>query len=346
MPTQTLIESTSRIVHQSHTGMEIIREFNVEPYAHHIAVLKHLQGFIKDGERVPPAQDPWIDVCYCTEARAEQWHEDQLVTSESLDVISRETKDGKQKVERLPAFDADRIKNLLQMNRENPKVGTAGAKVTAIYRPLISAVTDNESPKRWDWLDPKIVPGQSTVPWPGGLIVKAEGLADIQLVKIPDDAATPIPMTISDVSIRRILVAEPHWTEMAAMFNKLNKDTFPPQDHEAAGGLPEFERATLKYVGPTIEYNLDSEGGRWYTITQHFQWLQIFDPVIVDVHAQKAPGWVTWNHQLMHPRVGSPIGWYPVQKEGTALANIQFIGINYSVGFIHDLADFMPLFGE
>ncbi len=330
MPRPTLIQSTGRTHHTSGSGIDIIREFSVEPYAAYIGVIKELQGFIDDdGKRVPPARDPYVPICYCTEAEVGLWHEEQLTTSIDL-------ADGGQNTDR----------KKLEKHPENPKEGTAGAKITAHYRPLISAVADNDSDKRWDWLDPRVVPAQSTVPWPGGLLVRAEGLIDTQLVKIPDDAATPIPITISDVSIRRILVADPDWTGMAGMFNKINKDTFPQAGHEAAGGLPKFERGTLKYVGPTLEYNLDSEGKRWYTIIQHFQWLQVFDPVVLDASANQAPGWVTWNHQLMHPRIGSPIGWYPVQKEGTGIGNVQFLGINYSVGFIHDYVDFLPLFGE
>ncbi len=217
------IESTGRTTHQSHSGMEIIREFNVEPYVEHPRVLRALLGSITpQGTRIPPARDPYLPICYCAEARAELWHEDQLTTSKTLGKVE------------------DDIVKILEGQKEAPDDGTAGAKIIATYRPLISAVTDPDSDKRWDWLDPRIVPAQSTVPWPGGLLVRAEGLVDTQLVKIPDDAATPIPITISDVSIRRILVAKPDWTTMAGMFNKINKETFPPPDHAAEGGLPKF----------------------------------------------------------------------------------------------------------
>ncbi len=80
----TKIQSTRRIQHTSNSGIEILREFHVEPYEDYIDVIHKLQGFVEDGKRTPPKRDPYVPVCYCTETRVDQWHEEQLTTSDDL----------------------------------------------------------------------------------------------------------------------------------------------------------------------------------------------------------------------------------------------------------------------
>lgn len=356
MATQTLIESTRRIVHQSHSGMEIIREFNVEPYAHHIAVLKHLQGFIKDGERVPPARDPWIDVCYCTEARAEQWHEDQLTTSESLEVISRQTVNGEQKVQRIAAFDDKRIPKLLQMNRENPKVGTAGAKVTATYRPLITAWDEDPGPsgtERWDWLDPTVTPGVRQIQWPNGLFITAE-VAGVQAThNVPDTVASPLGITIADVSIRRILVPKIPWNTIKGLANAVNAFKWPPDDHPALSILPQFEAKTLRFVGPDIRNMMDSEGNKWFEITLNFQWINHIAPLLYTINGfERTDEPVTWNHVFLNPSVfflKGKTAWYEVFRgadpgEGAMRPPFEIPGAALKAGFLYNSANMDPLF--
>lgn len=355
MPRQTNIQITGRNVHTSNSGIEIIREFNVEPYSHYPQVLKELQGYIKDDKRVPPAQDPYIDVCYCTEARAEQWHEDQMTTSENLEVISRAVNDGIQKVTRVPAFTnppSERIRKLLQMNREEPEEGTAGARITAIYRPLVTAWDSDDGPSsRWDWLDPIVEPGVREIPWPLGLSIRADAVGpDVRTV--PNSVANPLRVSIDDVYVRRILVPKIPNDKIQQAVGCLNRETFPVKGTppaDGASGFPQCRPRTLLFVGAKVQNMMDSDGHRWFEIRYHFQHLIHWSTILMDNVGNPGEGWVTWNHVFIRP-YGAKLGWYPVhqneQRELTVLKTLTDMlpFMQLRAGLLMNEANFSPLF--
>ncbi len=334
MPNPTKLTQTNRQVHTDNSGMEIIRSFHCMPYSAHPEVQKILQGTVNDdGTRVPPAHDSYVENAYCTETRVDFADSDAMATAKDIGYNPGNPD----------------ILDALQDQKEELAKGVAGAIIHAHYRPLMTAWQADDADAenhRFDWLDVRIVPRLKTLAWPGGLYVTAEGLIDTQRVDVPEEVANPIAISISDVSIRRTLVADPIWDTAATLVNGVNQEFFPNQAHKAADGVPRFQPATLKFVGRNVRYMLDSQGKRWYEITNNFEWIQAFDKIVVDSNGAEREGWVTWQHILIHPRIGSKIGWYEVRKEGVGVGNIQWFGQQVNAGPFHNEVNFLPLFGE
>lgn len=335
--TPTWLTQINRHEHTDNDGIEIIRSFHCVPYMAYPAVQKVLQGYVTEAggifTRHPPAHDPYKPICYCTSTRVEFASPDAMASAQSLKFN--------------PA--AGKIKEPLEDQREELAQSAAGAIIHAHYRPLLTAwdlTKDDPKHHRFDWMEPRITTGMKTLAWPGGYKVTAKGLIGTQAVDVPDESATPVPVTISDVSIRRIFVGDPNFAATSTYHNVVNAETFPPKGHPAAGGIPQFEPRTLKYVGDSLEYQIDSEGNRWYTQTHNFQWVRTFADILVDEKGIEDKGFITWNHILCHPRVGSKIGWYAASKEGVDVFNIQWFGVQVDGGRLHNEGYFLALFGE
>ena len=152
--------------HTSQSGIEIVRNFHVKPFAAYPRVMRALHGFVERDngvwKRTPPARDSYVDNCYCAESIVKFAHPDAMASSPSL--ISEE---GEQNA----------IIDQLQNQIETPQSGTAGAVIEAHYRPLITAWKPSTPPapgedqptEIWDWMDPVFLPSQMQLPWPSGL---------------------------------------------------------------------------------------------------------------------------------------------------------------------------------
>ncbi len=332
----TVIQITDRKHHGSNSGIEIIRTFSVEPYEDYIDVMKELQGFVRDGKRFPPTRDPYVPVCYCTEARAEQWDDAQLTTSEDLTNKGQNT-----------------IRQMLEDVKEKPREGTAGAKVTAIYRPLITAWDSDDGPSsRWDWLDVRVVPGVREIPWPLGLSLKAHAIGpDVRTV--PNNVASPLRISVDDIFVRRILVPSIPRDKLTQAEGCVNTNVFPNVNTppgEEGSPFPKCEPRTLLFVGTKVLNMMDAEGNRWYEIELHFQRIVAWSTIVADFDGDLGENWVTWNHVLTRP-FGAPLAWYEVflnaQRTTQGAAGVVFDlipGLQLRDGRLHREADFSPLF--
>ena len=333
-----IVQQLSRILHVTNSGIDIRREFYVEPYESHPEVIKTLLGWVDDdGTRHRPARDTHIRNCYCNEAVVHFADQDAMASSPGLDV----------KVE--PPNDT--LIKKLENVREAPIEGSAGATITAHYRPLITAwkSADPEQPdiKEFDYLDPKYTPGIRQVPWPPGLFVKWPLLPGNNTWEVPDSVATPIGVPITDVSIRRILVKTPPWDAIKKCAFATNKGVWPvPGSDLSKGGLPRFEERTLKFQSADVSNMIDSEGHRWHEVTLNFKWMHFPDTVCTFQGIYKQD-WVTWNHVLMRP-AGCQTAWYEVSRAldlnlfGFRLP--QMPGAQVSSGYLYNGVDFDELF--
>ncbi len=342
MAAPRLLQQTNRTQHTTNSGIEIIRTFNCEPYEAHVDVIKALQGSVAkdDNERwirTPPSHDTYIRNCYCMETRVDFWDGDAMASSPDIE-------DG-----------AGSILKKLEDTPEKPTVGAAGAKITAIYRPLITAWESSSQrdpdPEAFDWIDPTFVPGTRQLPWPGGLFIRTQ----LALTKdVPPEVSSPIEISVTTVTIRRILVGEPPWDLISAMAGSVNAKEFPGPDSRAISGLPKFHPQTLKFKNAAILNMMDASGARWYEITYTFEWIQHATEELIDFGGTKESGLVTWNHVFMSPAywlgLKGPAGWYLVWRnigdDRLFGGKIQFnvFGAAISAGLLHNEADFTKLF--
>ena len=344
---RVFVQQKDRILHTSNSGIEIVRTLYVEPYKAHEAVIKKLQGSVKDHKRTPPAHDPWITNCYCTEARVE--HEDPRVLASSPGLEGK-TGDTPQ-----PS-----LINQLQEKSE-PENGLAGAMITAHYRPLITAWdVSSKDPQgkfpQFDWLDPTYSPSIRQLPWPDGLFVGARTQAGgggglVNVCSVPKEAGNPYGVTITDFSIRRILVDEIPWKAITNAANALNEKDWPKAGSGAAKNLPTFKPHTLKFIGADAENMIDTEGNRWYELTYNFRWIHLFSDSLFRDDGQKVKGWVTWNHIFCRPWWlvwAGETGWYKVYRgEQRKIAGIvipDVPGLGKKGGELHESCDFDVLF--
>ena len=339
MADPTLIEQIDRTVHTTDSGIEIVRRFYIEPYESHPEFLTILRGSVsKPGDqwiRTPPSHDPYIPNCYCNEARVDFAHEDAMASSPSIQ-------------------DVGGVRASLEDHQEKPAEGTAGAIVTAHYRPLITAWDgeDNLGHSRWDWLDWRIDPGVRQLPWPDGLFVNGP-LWDWPTA-VPTEAGAPIAVCLHEFSIRRILVPQIPWEMIQMCAGCVNRDVFPtiPPVNQV---LPTFPPRTLKFNGVTQQCMVDPNGKRWYELTYHFSWINQWDAWITDAHGNKESGWITWNHVFIHPEalfglIGEYTGWYEVTRGlpfSIGPVTVPIFGLPFLQlrgGRLYNEADFMPLF--
>ena len=334
MAEPTRFERQSRRVHTSNSGIEIVREFYCEPYESHVTVLQALQGSVdNNGDRVLPAHDPFITNCYCTEAVAE--YGDPRVVSN------------------LPRLEAAGDLAAMLAKKDDLPAGVVGAKITAHYRPLITAYksADAEKPdaKIFDYIDPTFTPGTEQLPWPNGTFVQiaaAGGKWSWGLDAYPKPFAVPV----TDFSIRRLLVKEVPRDAINERLNCVNSTKWPfDKNTPTFDGLPQFEKETLKFVSADVQNRVDADGNRLYEITYHFRWITLEDE-LCDKTGQVADGTVTWNHAFMGP-VGQPLAWYRVYRaekvEGN-LFGVRFLaiipGAQIASGPLHKLVSFDELF--
>jgi len=333
------LEQLDRIVHTTPSGIDIERLFYAEPYADHVDTIKAMQGTVEDDgdgwSRTPPAADPYIENCYCNETRTTFTDPRVNTTAESIEVGGGDLIDKLQR-------------------KVEPVQGSAGCFITAHYRPLITAWESGSAPgEKWDWLDPKITPGVRQVPWPDGLYVRhSSGLSDA----VPAEAASPLGVPISDVSIRRTLVGEVPWETVEACANAVNINTFPNPGSVDAGMIPACLPRTLKFINAEVLNQMDTDGQRWFDIQLNFQWISLWTDLLGDGQGNLKPGWVTWNHIFITPALVFNLfegrtGWYEVylgrQKtvDGVVIPFIQNIpGLEPSAGRLHNEVNFDPLF--
>jgi len=318
MATNTKLEQLSRTQHTSGTGIEITRTFYAEPYDSFDQVIRTLQGGVAkdDGEwkRIAPAVDTYIKSAYCNEAVVDFSHVDAMATADSLESAAAPPAPGR------AAGNRPVLLKKLEDVPETTLVGSAGCKIIAKYRPLVTGwVPQSNDPDEllriWDYMDPVFRPGIMQLPWPGGMFAKVDfpGPRGLDIWPVPADVATPIGVTVTDFSIRRMLVGLDNKTlqPSAEVANGVNKDVWPVPGSQPAAGLPKFEPRTLKFVGTDMFNRFDSTGRRWVELVHNFKWIQHITNRLFNSDGQRGSGWVTWNHVFVQPPL-NPVGWYEV----------------------------------
>jgi len=346
MPDPVHIGLIGRTCHTSNSGIEILRKFHIQPYESHPDFIKTLQGYI-DGnrKRQTPCRDPYIPVCYCTECEINFSHADATSSTQSIDGI-----DGTLK-EKLEGGKVDAPKQ-----KETTEGGTAGAIVTAHYRPLITAWKSKDENKPdddvFDWLDPIMIPGTRQIPWPSGLHTNATRPILWDKISVPDDIASPLSVGVDDVFVRRILLPRLPRHTIQQCEGCVNFDTFPAANHPAGSDGSPFPRCrprTLRFIGAESSNMMDTAGNRWFEVKYHFQRVSHWTNRLIDADGKIGEGWVTWNHVFMRP-LGALLGWYPVwqnaQRQPTVMGALvdMLPGLQLTAGRLMNEADFSLLF--
>lgn len=341
-------EQFDRVHHTSQSGIEVVRNFHCEPYHTYPVALKNLHGWVeKDGDqwkRTYPARDTYVKNCFCTESVVTFADRNAMASSPSL------------------SDEADAEDNIrkLEETQERPEPGTGGALIRASYRPLITAWQpsgldlagdrDEIPTEVFDYLDPTFRPAVVQVPWPGGLFAKVKFPLRTATVAVPDELSQPMGVSVTDVSIRRILVPLDDETLLptAQAANSVNGEEWPHGANEAKNGLPTFQPRTLKFVGTDLVNRIDSEGQRWVELIHNFKWIQHISSRLFDGDGNQKTGWVTWNHVFMRPPQ-KEAGWYEIYL-GTSfkIFGIEFgqliPGLEATEGRLHNETNFDELF--
>lgn len=332
--------------------MDITREFYVEPFNLWPFVVETLQGKVEPVgntfKRTRPARDTIVRNAFCNETIVTFADSDAMASSPSLGVAGDETRKQIENVE------------------ESPE--SVGAKITAHYRPLITAwqpkaTGDGEGDPFaaaeldddvWDWMDPTFNTSFRQIPWTPGLnITFPDGLTK----SVPQEVASPMAIPVTDFTIKRMFIGKPPWDLISRIAGCVNSVPFPVGASPAANGLPKFETHTLRFDAPTIKNMMDSRGRRWYEITYNFKWIQSVGNLF-DALGKASQGHVTWNHVFMSPTIlgfGGPTGWFQVWRG--KFANIEFPGLGRHAvpqipgfaifdGLLYNEANFMPLFSQ
>jgi hypothetical protein len=333
-----IVQQLDRVQHATSSGMEITRQFYVEPYSAFQEVVFRLQGSVVGGARRPPMRDPYVRNAYCNETLVS--YADKRVAASS-DALSKDVGD-------------DTTKQLEA--KQEPAEGLAGALITAHYRPIVTAwkSSDPTEPddQQWDWVDPKFKPGVRMIPWPAGLFIRTEALVTRG---IPSESSSPIAVAIHDFTIKRLFLSEIPWGAIAAAKGTINQGVFPRAGHETNGQLPVFIHNTLKFEGAETTNMMDTAGNRWYEVLYHFKWIQQPAGVLINAAGDEVIGdpWVTWNHVFMNPSIFGLQGrtaWYEVFRgQATEIPFLKIFGINIPFlavegGPLFNQADFMGLF--
>ncbi len=369
------IAHRSRTTHIAWDGLEVQKQFYVDPFTVAPAVVEALQGSVfqeadKTWVRRLPAVDPYYPYCYCNEALIDQVDPEKqsMAISPALGVVVDE--------------DEPDIPNVINYDRLMSKVNTVGeeaaggAFITAHYRPLISAlvpplaVSADPGPaaeaafalqdsKMFDWIDPQWLPGVKTVAWPDGMgVIVRHGFTGLPAaIRLPKGVADQVTVPITEFSIRRLLVGRIPWKTISSISNCVNHVDWPTNVTSGEGNIRFeglFKEETLKFDGAEIveHYSPASDGGFWYEIIYHFQWLHLEEPNVYDANGRLDPrGVVTWNHALVTPEVGllgavgltkRDPGWYIVNKFD--LANWAPWAFGSVAGTLYKIAPFDQLF--
>lgn len=330
------IEQHGRTHGSTSSGMEIVRKFHVPKWTDFLSVQRALHGRVERKDvgggskwvRTRPLRDTYIKNAYCNQTEVDFAHPNALQTMPSL-----------------ATDDATTIKQQLEDNAESLQKGTAGAIVTAHYRPLITAWRPGKSDKPdedadlteedlqiiWDWIDPVFTPGVMQMPWPAGLHAAVDH-DKWDTREVPGEAASPLVVPVSDLSIKRLLVGEVPWGPISQLAEIVNKETWPVDKSPAARGLGlSFPPETLKFIDADVTNMLDAEGTRWYEITLNFKWIHQVSNRRRDEDGKPDPGPVTWNHMFLRPG-GFPVGWYRIFRSGTK--NVNVFGIPFGADFL------------
>lgn len=344
-------ESRGRTAHSHWDGVEVQRIFHMRPYSQAHQVAAALEGSVyyeADGGgsrwvRALPARDPYCPECYCNEVRID--HVDPQKDSISFSPSIRWSRFI---VKKSPEA---QVAHFLERTRLVGEEPAGGAFLTASYRPLVSAYRPFVSPgdeeegpseyelaKQFDWIEPRFMPGNLTVPWPEGLNCNSSRTIQQPFIaQVPPETAKPIHLPVHEFTIRRLLVGSIPWQTINWLTNTVNAGVktyesvgealsgwgWPYREDQNRTDLPRFLPGTLRFDKCEVvdHYSRTAANNKWFELIYHFSWLCFQDHNVYDRNGYLLNGGnltdVTWNHVLMSPShflKHSPFGWYFVFK--------------------------------
>jgi len=372
------LECRGRTTHSHWDGVEIQREFYIEPFASGPAVLEALQGSVWQDEgdkkwyRLLPAYDPYHPHCFCNEARMVHIdpERDSITISPGLDVGMDRNPLGDIAIDNKNHF------HFIEQTSTTEEKAAGGCFIHATYRPLVTGYVVNINPfwtadernaalsPSFDYIDPRFKPMIHTVPWPDGLRAIRGTAAGPRGFSVELNQGQPLRIPVNEFTIKRLLVGQVPWNMLRRTVNGVNGSKWPdPVGHLAMTGkftLPTFPRGTLRFDDFEVipHYSRLQSHTVWYELVYHFSWLNYKDIHVFNKHGgleeRDANGLsdVTWNHLLTVPPVGAvgfwgllganDAGWFYVVKAD--LANILPWAAFSAVGPVHKYFNFADLF--
>ena len=318
VPHLETMESRGRTNHVHWDGCEVQRQFYINHYRAAPDVCAALLGFVlrettQAGglvyRRYLPAFDPYYNqILFCNEARWD--HVDQKAISNSTPLAA--TAEGLEQTAAYHRFMAGAS--------VVPERAEGGAFITASYRPLISAYTVSNRDRQFDYMDPILTPGVSTIPWPDGLqIVKDGRILGINADTLSQEAADPIAIPLIEFTVRRMFLGKIPYVTWNIHLNKVNYLPWPsvPAGEGWPWTIPQFPAETLRFDSykVTSHWSQSSTLNLWYEVEFHFSWRSYVDYPVFGLNGENlGRQWVTWNHVFINP-LDADLGWYRVIRK-------------------------------
>lgn len=345
-------ESRGRRSHIHWDGAEVQREFYCRPFRAAPQACAALVGYVeRTGQsytRRLPAIDPYYNqICYCNEARWEHvdggkgsiaYSQGVAAQTPDFDPIPADTYNHfMAQVNTVPELSAILPANPTEADVQRVQDELAhGAFITASYRPLISAYTGlygvPDRDRQFDWMNPLIVPGLRTIPWPDGLFIKQHPTGNRP---VPTEVSEPIPIPIKELTIRRLLLGKVPYTYFDLFLGKVNFAAWPTGDYGEeswAYTIPQFPAETVKFESYEVipHWSQLSERNLWYEVVFHFSIISLHDVRVNDADGQQQSGRkpVTWNHALFRPAIlrviptAAKVEWWYVHRNDGITINI------------------------
>lgn len=321
------MESRGRTSHVHWDGCEVQRQFYVKHFRAAPHVCEALLGFVlRVGStyvRYLPAVDPYYDqILYCNEARWDHIDGDKKSISNSPPIGGAAGE--------VPALDA--YNHFMGQVNSVPERAEGGAFITASYRPLISGyhpirynniLTAADRDRQFDFMDPVLMPGTQTIPWPDGLVLIKRGKIGDLLNEdnVSGELADPITIPLIQFSVRRMFLGKIPYRALDQLLNHLNTSAWPSG---TVAGLawpwtfPQFPAETLRFDSyeETRHWSQSSDLNKWHEVKLNFSWRNHYDHAVRDADGEHLVGTfpVTWNHILANP-TNEDLGWYRVFRK-------------------------------
>lgn len=303
LPHLVHFESRGRTSHVHWDGCEVQRQFYIDRFKAAPHACAALLGFVlQEGTRFVrylPAVDTYYDeILYCNEAKWDHVEKKAISNSTAIDPVARN-------LDQAQAY----VNFMERVNRiaERPE---GGAFINASYRPLISAYHGDayghraDPPNRFrqfDFMDPVIVPGNKTYPWPLGLVVKPSQPFTRE-IDVPPEVADPLMLPTKQLSMRRMFLGRVPYEILDAALGAVNNAPWPagnPREIDWAWTIPQFPKETLRFESyeVTPHWSQLSVRNVWFEVKLNFTAIAFRGSPVYDSDEVKSDiGDVTWNH--------------------------------------------------
>jgi hypothetical protein len=177
-------------------------------------------------------------------------------------------------------------------------------------------MTDPDRLRQFDWMDPLVTPGVSTVAWPDGLSLVGRTLGFTNLDTISPERE-PIMVPILELTVRRLFLGRVPNEILDPLLGKVNDRPWPGREKLAYPyTFPQSPPETLRFDSYEIipHWSQSSYRNQWFEVKLYFTGRRLFAQHLHNLSGGYiGAGWVTWNHTLANPSlVENRPGWYRV----------------------------------